>query len=80
MFVNYTTDLVDFVFSVLFIKFLFVRVKFSATSVSVVNYGTSLAGEGDSVTGAVTLRLASDLLKVGGSFLRSSFIAPKTSN
>ena len=38
-----------------------------------VNYGTRLAGEGDSVTGTVTLRSASHfLLKCGGSFLRPS--------
>ena len=33
-----------------------------------VNYGTSLAGEGDSATGAVALRSASDLLQVRGQF------------
>ena len=42
---------------------------------SVVNCGISLAGEGDSVTGAVTLRSASDFVKSAGAvfcFLHSS--------
>ena len=39
----------------------------SVNECTVVNYGTSLTGEGDSVTGAVTLRSVSDLLKVRGS-------------
>ena len=51
---------------------MFYRAKCSASavliSVSVVNYGAWLAGGGDSVTGAVTLRSAGHFLSVGGQF------------
>ena len=47
-------------------------------SVSVVSYGASFAGEGDSVTGTVTLRSENDLLKVPGQF--SAFFIHRIEN